>query len=150
MIQVTLGGVKAQEKTEKPFPKYMISTQTGRIVYFEKPRVGVQVNEVRAIDTWPSEMPNFRDAWPMDHFVDYDLPTSVAQPSNKEIPFPKVMISIDKEIIILATEANMNSITGTCIYSLSGDISVGQFLTKWRADIFSDLPEPITLTFENK
>lgn len=151
MIQVTLGGVKAQEQTEKPFPKYMISKESGRIVYFEQPMVGVQINEVEYDKTSPEgRVSHFREDWFMDHFVDYDPSTAVNQPSKKEIPFPKLMITKSGQFnTIVAFEGPgvgvqlfSNSLTNQHLQLIKNNT--------WSMAYFEDLAEPITLIFENK
>lgn len=71
MIKVTLGEANTQEK---PFPKLMIATDTGRIVFFICERKGFQLNTV---DRKTFKEQHYSEYWSMTRFVDYNEPITL-------------------------------------------------------------------------
>jgi len=76
MIKVTLGEVKTQE--EKPFPKLMISKNTGRLVFFLSKYDGLQMNTVTHPDTSEEyRSPHYSSSWVSSEFTDYNEPITL-------------------------------------------------------------------------
>lgn len=64
-------------------------------------------------------------------------------------PFPKLMISIYTDNVILATSQDGDYIIGTCLIHTHSSSKVGQHV-KWIAQNFKDLPTGYTIELEQE
>lgn len=60
---------RKEEKKDKPFPKLMWSEVNGRIVYFLKPKLGMQLNYTYRI---ADPTPHYSNDWNMSNFKDFE------------------------------------------------------------------------------
>lgn len=61
--------------------------------------------------------------------------------TQEEKPFPKLMINLYKNVIVLMSERKC----GTVVYSTTKAYEIGYYSTDWFMDNFTDYNEPITL-----
>lgn len=70
------------------------------------------------------------------------IEVTVGEPkTQEEKPFPKLMLNVEKDYVILAN----SDCSGTIVWSIYPDFKVGLYKDRWIIKNFSDFNEPITL-----
>jgi hypothetical protein len=143
-IKASIKKIKKVKKTEgeTPFPKLMVSTHTGKMVFFESPQVGV-VLASKGQGSYNVGDKGF--SWSMNNFVDYIVGGDKPEEEEKGLPFPKLMIAKDGNEIIHFTKNEV----GVVVY-VREDSNLGLYYagTAWDMNYFKDFKGKLTLKNE--
>lgn len=75
------------------------------------------------------------------------MQSKIVEEEKKELPFPKLMKSTVKELVILATGNTEEYIVGTAVYSNGHHaVTLGYRSSTWMSEIFEDFDGTIELS----
>jgi hypothetical protein len=129
-------------KVETPFPKLMVSSVSGMVIFFTSPQVGVVVVKGES-DNNVGHKFNY---WAMSCFLDYTAEVKkTKKKKKKKLPFPKLMIGRHgREIVHFSAQGK-----GTVVYvTEESTTSLHYTGTCWDMSHFKDFKGKLTLQNE--
>lgn len=134
-FKLTIEPIKAETL---PFPKYMYGGHNGEIVYFQKEKIGVQINVVGQLT------PHYHGNWDMSSFTDCpDQSNPFNLEAKQEVPFPKPMVSKKNQRIVF--------FISPCVGVQLNTIDVNEhlerpcFLQVWSMNEFEDITSTVNI-----